>query len=237
MKASILIVEDEDSLGILLTYNLENEGYAVRLCTHGDQVDMYIDEKQPDLILLDWMLPGISGIEICRRLRLRSETRNIPIIMATARGEEEERLRGFDVGADDYLVKPFAMKELLARVKAVLKRSAPDQMTDKLLVGDITLDASTRRVTRTDDADKDVEIELGPTEFKLLQYLMQRKGRVFSREQLLDNVWGHDVYVDERTVDVHIGRLRKALKADNKLSDPIRTIRGAGYSFNDKFLA
>ncbi|MBL1240651.1 MAG: phosphate regulon transcriptional regulator PhoB [OCS116 cluster bacterium] len=241
MKASILIVEDEDSLGILLTYNLENEGYEVRLCTHGDQVDLFIDEKLPDLILLDWMLPGISGVEICRRLRLRSQTRNIPIIMATARGEEQEKLRGFDVGADDYLVKPFAMKELMARVKAVLKRSAPDQMSDKLVSGDITLDASTRRVTRNISDDKSdlngdsVEVDLGPTEFKLLQYLMQRKGRVFSREQLLDNVWGHDVYVDERTVDVHIGRLRKALKGKQGFSDPIRTIRGAGYSFNDKF--
>lgn len=240
MKASILIVEDEDSLGILLTYNLENEGYEVRLCIHGDQVDLFIDEKLPDLILLDWMLPGISGVEICRRLRLRSQTRNIPIIMATARGEEDEKLRGFDVGADDYLVKPFAMKELMARVKAVLKRSAPDQMSDKLISGDIVLDASTRRVTRNmadaeNKPDMGVEVDLGPTEFKLLQYLMQRKGRVFSREQLLDNVWGHDVYVDERTVDVHIGRLRKALKGKQGFVDPIRTIRGAGYSFNDKF--
>ncbi|MGL1922639.1 MAG: phosphate regulon transcriptional regulator PhoB [Hyphomicrobiales bacterium] len=229
MKASILIVEDEDSLGVLLTYNLENEGYEVRLCTRGDEVDLFIAEKMPDLVLLDWMLPGVSGVEICRRLRLKSETRNLPIIMATARGEEEERLRGFDVGADDFLVKPFAMKELMARIKAVLKRTAPDQMTEQLLVGNILLDVGTRRVTRGD-----VEIDLGPTEFKLLQYLMQRKGRVFSREQLLDNVWGQDVYVDERTVDVHIGRLRKALKLNPDDHDPIRTIRGAGYSFNDR---
>lgn len=229
MKASILIVEDEDSLGILLTYNLENEGYEVRLCTRGDQVDMYIAEKSPDLILLDWMLPGVSGIEICRQLRQKSDTRNIPIIMTTARGEEAERLRGFDVGADDYLVKPFAMKELMARIKAVLKRSAPDQMTDRLEIGDIMIDNVTRRVWHNE-----IEIDLGPTEYKLLKYLMRRKGRVFSREQLLDNVWGHDVYVDERTVDVHIGRLRKALKVGEGSLNPIRTIRGAGYSFDDK---
>lgn len=238
MNASILIIEDEDALGVLLNYNLENEGYQVRLCTDGDQVDMYIDEKKPDLILLDWMLPGVSGIEICRRLRLNALTRNIPIIMATARGAEEEKLRGFETGADDYLVKPFAMKELLARVKAVLKRTAPNQMADELQIGDIVLNIAQQRVSRGG-----VDIDLGPTEFKLLQYLMQRTGRVFSREQLLNNVWGHDVYVDERTVDVHIGRLRKALKRSVKprdkstatARDPIRTVRGAGYSFNDKF--
>lgn len=234
MSASILIVEDEDALGILLNYNLENEGYQVRLCNDGDQVDMFIDEKRPDLILLDWMLPGVSGIEICRRLRLNAHTRNIPIIMATARGAEEEKLRGFETGADDYLVKPFAMKELLARVKAVLKRTAPNQVADEIHIGDLVLNIAKQRVTRGVN-----DVELGPTEFKLLQYLMQRTGRVFSREQLLDNVWGHDVYVDERTVDVHIGRLRKALKGKNKgqtkLRDPIRTVRGAGYSFDDKF--
>lgn len=230
MKASILIVEDEESLGILLTYNLEAEGFEIRLCTHGDQVEMFIEEKFPDLILLDWMLPGASGIEICRRLRANKQTRNIPIIMTTARGEEQERLRGFEEGADDYMVKPFAMKELVARVKAVLKRTAPNQMSDRLIIGDIILDAASRRVSRND-----IEVELGPTEFKLLQYLMQRQGRVFSREQLLDNVWGHDVYVDERTVDVHIGRLRKSLKVSDKLKNPIRTVRGAGYSFQEKF--
>lgn len=229
MKASILIVEDEDSLGILLSYNLENEGYEVRICTRGDEVDTFIAEKMPDLILLDWMLPGASGIDICRGLRLKPETAKIPIIMTTARGEEEEKLRGFDVGADDYLVKPFAMKELMARVKAVLKRSAPDQMSDQLRIGNIILNVETHRVTR-----HDIEVDLGPTEFNLLKYLMRRKGRVFTREQLLDNVWGQDVYVDERTVDVHIGRLRKSLKVKTDDRNPIRTIRGAGYSFNDK---
>lgn len=227
-KASILVVEDEDSLGILMTYNLEAEGFEVRLCTHGDEVEVFIDEKQPDLILLDWMLPGASGIEICRRLRTNKNTRNVPIIMITARGEEEERLRGFEVGADDYMVKPFAMKELIARMKAVLKRAVPAQMQDQLVIGDLMLDADVRRVVRNG-----IDVELGPTEFKLLQYLMQRKGRVFSREQLLDNVWGHDVYVDERTVDVHIGRLRKSLKVEEGLENPIRTVRGVGYSFSD----
>ncbi|NRA87409.1 MAG: phosphate regulon transcriptional regulator PhoB [Rhizobiales bacterium] len=234
MNASILIVEDEDALGTLLTYNLENEGYETRLCAHGDDVSLYINEQIPDLILLDWMLPGVSGIDICKSLRMKDSTRNIPIIMATARGADEEKLRGFEMGADDYMVKPFAMKELLARVKALLKRTVRSQMSDVLTIGDITLDMGKQRVIRNE-----VEINLGPTEFKLLQYLMQRAGRVFSREQLLDNVWGHDVYVDERTVDVHIGRLRKALSNPIKASvnpiDPIRTVRGAGYSFNDKF--
>lgn len=235
MSADILIVEDEDALGILLTYNLEKEGYKTRLCTHGDEVSMFVDEQLPDLILLDWMLPGTSGINICQNLRMKPATRNIPIIMTTARGEEEERIRGFDVGADDYLVKPFAIKELMARVKAVLKRSAPNQVADIINLGTISLNLAKQRVTHSD-----VEISLGPTEFKLLQYFMQRPGRVFSREQLLDNVWGHDAYVDERTVDVHIGRLRKALTKTKqntkiKLNDPIRTVRGAGYSFDDKF--
>ena len=226
MKPAILIVEDEDSLGILLTYNLEAAGFAVRLCTRGDLVETFISEKQPDLILLDWMLPGASGIEICRRLRKNKQTQNIPIIMATARGEEEERLRGFEEGADDYMVKPFAMKELVARVKAVLKRTAPSQMAEQLMVGDITLNAATHKVERGT-----ININLGPTEFKLLHYFMQRQGRVLSREQLLDNVWGREVYIYERTVDVHIGRLRKSLKVNADLPNPISTIRGAGYRF------
>lgn len=233
MTASILIVEDEDALGVLLTYNLEAAGYQTRLCTHGDEVGMFLTEQTPDLILLDWMLPGLSGIEICRNLRNDKSYRHIPIIMTTARGEQEERLRGFEMGADDYLVKPFAIKELLARINAVLKRTAPSQIAEELIIGDLTLNVDKQRITRNAQ-----EINLGPTEFKLLHYLMQREGRVFSREQLLNNVWGHDVYVDERTVDVHIGRLRKALTkgVDNvKLSDPIRTVRGAGYSFNDRF--
>ncbi len=234
MRVSILVIEDEEALGILLVYNLQEAGFEIRLCNHGDQVGIYIAEKLPDLILLDWMLPGQSGIEICKSLRNNPNTRNIPVIMTTARGAEDEKLRGFDVGADDYLVKPFSMKELIARIKALLKRTIPATMNDEIKLGDIILNNQNLRVSRAD-----IELDLGPTEFKLLQFLMQKPGRVFNREQLLDNVWGQDVYVDERTVDVHIGRLRKSLQLNknnpDKLADPIRTIRGAGYSFDDKF--
>lgn len=187
---------------------------------------MLVDERQPDVVLLDWMLPKISGIEVCRRLRSRQETRNLPIIMLTARGEEADRIRGLDTGADDYVTKPFLMQELFARVRAVLRRIRPGLAEDKVSHGDITIDRVSHRVLRQGQ-----EVHLGPTEFRLLDYLMQHPGRVFSREQLLDAVWGADVYVEARTVDVHIGRLRKALgKMDGP--DPIRTVRSAGYALN-----
>jgi len=225
----ILIVEDEDSLGLLLRYNLEAEGYGVEICTRGDDAEIRLKESQPDLLVLDWMLPGVSGIELCRRLRSRDETKALPIVMLTARGEESERIRGLSTGADDYVVKPFSVPELMARVRALLRRAKPEVMSTLLTAGDLELDRETHRVRRNSK-----EIHLGPTEFRLLEYLMQAPGRVFTREQLLDGVWGHDVYVDERTVDVHVGRLRKAINRGNQ-TDPIRTVRGAGYAFNDRY--
>ncbi|QIG48952.1 phosphate regulon transcriptional regulatory protein PhoB [Nordella sp. HKS 07] len=229
MTASILIVEDEEPLQILLTYNLQAEGFRVRGTANGEDVAHLVSEERPDLIVLDWMLPGISGIEVCRLLRSRAETRDIPVIMLTARGEENERVRGLATGADDYIVKPFSVPELLARIKTILRRVNPDAIAELLKAGDIALDRRTRRVTR---ATRD--ITLSPTEFRLLEYLMQSPGRVYSRSQLLDAVWGRDIYVDERTVDVHVGRLRKCLKRGREI-DPIRTVRGMGYSFDERF--
>jgi two-component system phosphate regulon response regulator PhoB len=226
MKPHILVVEDEDALATLLQYNLEKEGYRVSATGDGEDALMLAREEVPDLVLLDWMLPNVSGIEICRRLRDRQETANVPIIMLTARGEEDDRIRGLDTGADDYIVKPFSMTELFARVRAVMRRIRPGLADDLLSSGDIVVDRVAHRVSRNN-----VEIHLGPTEFRLLDYLMQHPRRVFSREQLLDVVWGADVYVEARTVDVHVGRLRKALKQDG-LKDPIRTVRSAGYSFD-----
>ncbi len=225
----ILIVEDEEPLSLLLRYNLEAEGYKVNVSARGDEAELLLQESQPDLLLLDWMLPGLSGIELCRRLRARSETERMPIIMLTARGEESERIRGLATGADDYVVKPFSIPELMARVRAILRRAKPEVVSTMLKSGDIELDRETHRVRRTGR-----EIHLGPTEFRLLEFLMSAPGRVYSREQLLDGVWGHDVYVDERTVDVHVGRLRKAINK-GRMKDPIRTVRGAGYAFNDQF--
>lgn len=225
----VLIVEDEEPLSLLLRYNLEAEGYSVEVCARGDDAELRLREDQPDLLLLDWMLPGISGIELCRRLRGRSETERLPVIMLTARGEESERIRGLATGADDYVVKPFSIPELMARVRAILRRAKPEVVATVLRSGDIELDRETHRVRRNGR-----EIHLGPTEFRLLEFLMTSPGRVFSREQLLDGVWGHDVYVDERTVDVHVGRLRKAINR-GRAKDPIRTVRGAGYAFNDQF--
>lgn len=225
----VLIVEDEEPLSLLLRYNLEAEGYAVEACARGDEAEIRLRESQPDLLLLDWMLPGLSGIELCRRLRAREDTERLPVIMLTARGEEAERIRGLSTGADDYVVKPFSVPELMARVRAILRRASPEVVSTMLRSGDIELDRETHRVRRNAK-----EIHLGPTEFRLLEFLMTSPGRVFSREQLLDGVWGHDVYVDERTVDVHVGRLRKALNR-GKARDPIRTVRGAGYAFNDQF--
>ena len=222
----VLVVEDEDALSTLLSYNLEKEGYKVAVAADGEEGLILVDERLPDLIVLDWMLPKVSGIEVCRRLRTRAETRNVPIIMLTARGEESDRIRGLDTGADDYITKPFSMTELTARIRAVLRRIRPGLSEDRIRHGDIVIDRVAHRVKR-----EGREVHLGPTEFRLLDYLMQHPGRVFSREQLLDAVWGSDVYVEARTVDVHIGRLRKALNLREE-SDPIRTVRSAGYSLD-----
>ncbi|MDQ3126803.1 MAG: phosphate regulon transcriptional regulator PhoB [Pseudomonadota bacterium] len=226
MQPYVLVMEDEDALATLLQYNLEKEGYTVVVAGDGEEGLVQIDERMPDLVLLDWMLPKVSGIEVCRRLRGRPETRNLPIIMLTARGEESDRVRGLDTGADDYLTKPFSMTELIARIRAVLRRIRPGLADDRVGHGDIIIDRVAHRVKR---AGK--EIHLGPTEFRLLDYLMQHPGRVFSREQLLDAVWGSDVYVEARTVDVHVGRLRKALNVE-ETANPIRTVRSAGYSLD-----
>ncbi len=229
MKPHILIVEDEEALTLLLRYNLEAEGYEVETVARGDDADVRLKERMPDMVILDWMLPGISGIEICRRLRTRPETRQLPIIMLTARGEESERVRGLSTGADDYIVKPFSVPELSARVRALLRRAIPERVADVLSFGDIEVDREKKRVSRNGRV-----IDLGPTEYRLLEFLMERPGRVFSREQLLDGVWGSDIYIDERTVDVHVGRLRKAINR-GYASDPIRTVRGSGYALDDRF--
>jgi len=229
MTARIMIVEDEEPLTLLLRYNLEAEGYAVDTAARGDEAEVKLKEAAPDLVVLDWMLPGMSGIELCRRLRARAETERLPIIMLTARGEESERIRGLATGADDYIVKPFSVPELVARIRALLRRARPERVAARLAAGDLELDRDTRRVSRASR-----EVHLGPTEFRLLEFLMQSPGRVFSREQLLDGVWGRDIYIDERTVDVHVGRLRRALNR-GRVSDPIRTVRGTGYSFDERF--
>ena len=226
MQPYVLGMEDEDALATLLQYNLEKEGYRVVVAGDGEEGLVQIDERLPDLVLLDWMLPKVSGIEVCRRIRGRPETRNLPIIMLTARGEETDRVRGLDTGADDYLTKPFSMTELIARIRAVLRRIRPGLADDRINHGDIVIDRVAHRVRR---AGK--EIHLGPTEFRLLDHFMQHPGRVFSREQLLDAVWGSDVYVEARTVDVHVGRLRKALSVEGT-ANPIRTVRSAGYSLD-----
>jgi two-component system, OmpR family, phosphate regulon response regulator PhoB len=228
MNPRVLVAEDDQSISQLLSYNLEKQGYDVDVAMDGEEALLRVEEHMPDLVLLDWMLPKVAGIEVCRRLRARPDARNIPIIMLTARGEETDRIRGLDTGADDYVVKPFSMTELMARVKAVLRRIRPGLADDKLVFGDIEMDRVAHRVRR---ADRD--IHLGPTEFRLLDYLMQHPGRVFSREQLLDAVWGSDVYVEARTVDVHVGRLRKQIVARGE-TDPIRTVRSAGYALDRK---
>ena len=229
MSASILIVEDEEPLQILLKYNLEAEGYRVFAATAGEDVPMMIADEHPNLIILDWMLPGISGIELCRLLRAKPETRDIPIVMLTARGEEAERIRGLATGADDYVVKPFSVPELLARIRTILRRVDPDAVAEVLALGDLALDRKTRRVTRGTR-----DINLSPTEFRLLEHLMQSPGRVYTRSQLLDAVWGREIYIDERTVDVHVGRLRKSLTRGRE-ADPIRTVRSMGYAFDERF--
>ena len=228
MSASILVVEDEEPIQILLSYNLESEGYHVEVITRGDEAEIRLQENVPDLLVLDWMVPAVSGIELCRRLRMRPETERLPIIMLTARGEESDRVRGLSTGADDYLVKPFSTPEFMARVKALLRRAKPEVLSSVLKVGDIVLDRESHRVYR-----KKSEIKLGPTEFRLLEFMMRHPGRVFSRGQLLDNVWGETIYIDERTVDVHVGRLRKAVN-NGRMPDVIRTIRGAGYAIQEE---
>jgi two-component system, OmpR family, phosphate regulon response regulator PhoB len=229
MSASILVIEDEEPIQVLLKYNLEAEGYRVRCSAQGEDVSFLIGEERPNLILLDWMLPGISGIEVCRLVRAKPESRDIPIIMLTARSEEAEKVRGLATGADDYLVKPFSVPELLARIKTILRRMNPEAVAEKLKAGDLIIDRKTRRVNRGAR-----DINLSPTEFRLLEQLMQSPGRVYSRGQLLDTVWGRDAFVDERTVDVHVGRLRKSLSR-GKETDPIRTVRSTGYAFDERF--
>lgn len=220
----IVVVEDDEALHTLLEYNLMKEGFDVFVATDGKEGLLRVEEEKPDLIVLDWMLPEISGIELCRRLRGRESSKNTPIIMLTARSEEADRIRGLETGADDYITKPFSVNELVARIRAVLRRVRPSLVADTLVVGDIEIDKSGHRVRRNG-----VDIKLGPTEYKLLDHLAQYPGRVFSREQLLDAVWGADVYVEMRTVDVHVGRLRKALNQPDQ-PNPIRTVRSAGYS-------
>ncbi|WP_342359752.1 phosphate regulon transcriptional regulator PhoB [Terrarubrum flagellatum] len=229
MAPRILIVEDEPALVTLLTYNLESEGFQVETESDGEIAEARLRDDPPDLLILDWMLPGLSGIEMCRRLRLRDSTRTLPIIMLTARGEESERIRGLKTGADDYVVKPFSVPELIARVRALLRRADPGKLASRLAAGDIELDREVRRVWRAGS-----EIALGPTEFRLLEFLIEKPGRVYSRSQLIDGVWSRDAEIDERTVDVHVGRLRKALDHE-RMSNPIRTVRGAGYAFDETY--
>jgi two-component system phosphate regulon response regulator PhoB len=226
LAAHILVVEDEAALAELIRYNLAAQGFRVAIAPSGEEAELLLAEETFDLVVLDWMLPGTSGLELCRRLRQRDGARTIPILMLTARGEEGDRVRGLATGADDYVVKPFSMPEMLARVKALLRRAAPERVADTLQRGDIVLDRAAHRVTR-----RTREVQLGPTEFKLLAYFMENPGRVLTRQQLLDGVWGRDAFIDGRTVDVHVGRLRKALirGAD---TDPIRTVRGTGYAFD-----
>ena len=227
MKQKILVIEDEQDIQTLLEYNLQQAGYEAVLCENGEDGLWLAIEHKPDLILLDWMLPLLSGIELLRQLRNRTDTREIPVIMMTARGEEGDRLRGLDGGADDYVTKPFSPAELVARIRAILRRNARGYDA-KLTGGDIELDLETKRVLRGDNI-----IHLGPTEFRLLEHFMRNQGRVYSRDQLLDSVWGDDVYVGMRTVDVHIRRLRKAINATGG-PDVIRTVRSMGYAFDAK---
>jgi two-component system phosphate regulon response regulator PhoB len=220
----VLVVEDEPAQREVLAYNLEAEGFKVAKAETGDEALLLVEEETPDIIVLDWMLPGVSGIEVCRRVKSKIETRGIPIIMLSARSEEVDRVRGLETGADDYVIKPYSVVELMARVRSQLRRTRPTTVGQRLEFEDIMLDSETHRVTRGEAL-----LKLGPTEFRLLATFMEKPGRVWSREQLLDRVWGRDIYVDTRTVDVHIGRLRKALTVQGH-ADPIRTVRGAGYA-------
>jgi two-component system phosphate regulon response regulator PhoB len=226
-KPHIAVVEDEAALVELLRYNFEKEGFRVTTAADGEAALVTVEEAKPDLVILDWMLPHVSGLEVCRQLRRKAETRDLPIIMLTARGEEADKVRGLEVGADDYVAKPFSPSELVARVRAVLRRAKPSTAQDLLSYGGLVMDLSAHRVLRGSRA-----IHLGPTEFRLLRFLLERPGRVYSREQLLDAVWGRDIYVEPRTVDVHIRRLRKAINAPGE-SDLIRTVRSAGYALDE----
>ncbi|MDX5402241.1 MAG: phosphate regulon transcriptional regulator PhoB [Rhodobacterales bacterium] len=223
-QPTVLIVEDEPAQREVLAYNLEAEGFRVSRAENGEEALLLIAEEAPDLIVLDWMLPNVSGIEVCRQLKMRADTRGVPVIMLSARSEEVDKVRGLETGADDYVIKPYSVIELMARVRAQLRRTRPSTVGGRLEFDDIVLDSETHRVTRSDKP-----LKLGPTEFRLLSTFMEKPGRVWSREQLLDRVWGRDIYVDTRTVDVHIGRLRKALTAHGG-DDPLRTVRGAGYA-------
>lgn len=226
MSKSILIVEDDPSLAELVRYNLSKEGFNALVVGDGETAVLAVEEEDPSLVILDWMLPNLSGIEVCRQLRRKPENKNLPIIMLTARGEEADRIRGLDSGADDYVVKPFSPNELIARVRAVLRRSNPERVDDVLTYADLTMDLEEHRVYRNEDL-----VRLGPTEFRLLRVFLEKPGRVYSREQLLDRVWGRDIYVESRTVDVHIRRLRKALNTEGR-PDLIRTVRSAGYALD-----
>ncbi len=226
MTPLILVVEDEADLVTLLRYNLESEGFRVGEAANGEEALVLVQEERPDLILLDWMLPMLSGIEVCRQLRRRPQTADVPIIMLTARGEEGDKIRGLECGADDYVTKPFSPAELIARVRAVMRRAQPGLEAEVLAFDDLIMDLTTHRVRRGDRS-----VHLGPTEFKLLRHFLQHPKRVFSREQLLDAVWGRDVYVELRTVDVHIRRLRRAINNGSEM-DLIRTVRSAGYALD-----
>src|SRR5271165_6615141 len=225
----ILVVEDDADVALLLTDILEAEGYVVESVDRGDEAELRLTKSVPDLVILDWMLPGVSGLEICRRLRARESTRTLPVIFVTARGEEGERVRGLSVGADDYVVKPFSVPELMARVRSLLRRSRPERIVERLSVGDLELDRQTRRVRRGSR-----DIHLAPVEFRLLERLLEKPGRVFSRAQLLNGAWGQAAEIEERTVDVHVGRLRRALSKGRE-RNPIRTVRGSGYAFDETF--
>ena len=220
----VLIVEDEAAQREVLAYNLEAEGFRITRAENGEEALLCVAEDAPDVMVLDWMMPNLSGIEVCRQMKIRTETRGIPIIMLSARSEEVDKVRGLETGADDYVVKPYSVSELMARVRAQLRRVRPATVGQLLTYEDIVLDAETHRVTRADAL-----LKLGPTEFRLLTTLMEKPGRVWSRDMLLDRVWGRDIYVDTRTVDVHVGRLRKVL-TQNGGADPVRTVRGAGYA-------
>jgi len=228
MSTHILMVEDDPALSEMLTYNLNSSGFETTLVADGDEAVSTILDEQPDLIILDWMLPNLSGIEICRQIRANAEIRHLPVIMLTAKGEDPDLVRGLNTGADDYVIKPYSPNELIARVRALLRRSNPEKQADVLTFEDISMDLKDHWVTRGGSP-----IKLGPTEYRLLQVFLEKPGRVYSREQLLDKVWGRDIYVEPRTVDVHIRRLRKALNIQGK-DDLIRTVRSAGYSLDSR---
>ena len=230
MKQKVLVVEDDKDIQEIIEYNFTSEGYEVITCSDGEDAIDLIRHETPDLVILDWMLPNLSGSEILRQVRSSKKIRKTPIIMLTARTEEIDKLKAFDTGADDYITKPFSNAELIARTKALLRRSIDNNDSDTLVFHDIELNRDKKRVFRGRN-----EIKLGPVEFKLLEVFLMRPGQVFNREQLLDKVWGNDIYVEERTVDVHVGRLRRALNRGKMKKDPIRTVRSAGYSLNENY--